>query len=121
MLKPSVVFKLISQWRQSLEVRGTTKLQIQGLGNMEEETISSEAKKAQKCSLKESVGLDQDLGRLIGTWSTKKRRKLFPTKWKDWTLKPRRCEYVKVSEDFFPRISNSVSRSWNERWVVDNR
>lgn len=56
-LKPSVIFKLISQWRQSLEVRGTTKLQIQGLGNMQEETISSEAKKkAQKGSLKRVWG-----------------------------------------------------------------
>ena len=76
-LKPTVIFKLISQWRQSLEVRGTTKLQIQGLGNMQEETISSEAKKkSSERFTKESVGLDQDLGRLIGTWSTKKRRKL---------------------------------------------
>ena len=36
-----------------------------------------------------------------------KEKKVFPIEWNDWTLKPRQCEYVKVSKDFFPRISNS--------------
>lgn len=60
-------------------------------------------KKAQKFSLRESLVLDQGLGRSIGTWDVKKRRKFFPTGWNYWTLKSRQCDYVKISEDV-PRI-----------------
>lgn len=39
----------------------------------------------------------------------KKRRKIFPIGWDDFTLKLRECEYVKMSEDL------QESGNWNEK------